>query len=283
MPNALIFTGLLASYIATETFSLGVEHLIIKDAELPPAFHNLKVCFASDIHHGRYSRVKRLQEMVRKINQTQPDVIIFGGDYLQTHHHQKIHLARLRRDFTEFLQILSRLHPPRYGSYAVLGNHDYAFKPDFYQRQFAQVGITLLHNRGVFLRSGSTRIRLSGVEDLWFGRPDLHRARGTSTPTDFHLLVTHQPNFIDTITAADGINFVFAGHTHGGQLSAFNYLPYLPRQIARWEYTVGLIETPQTRMLVSPGVGNVLPYIRFFSPPKIHLLTFKSAPRVKTK
>jgi predicted MPP superfamily phosphohydrolase len=280
MPTALFFTGLLASYVATETFSLGVERLIIKDPQLPQSFHNLKVCFASDIHHGRYSRVKRLQDMVRKINQAQPDIVIFGGDYLQTHHRQKIQLSVLRRDFAELIQILSRLQPPRYGSYAVLGNHDYAFKPTFYQREFAQVGISLLHNRGVFLRSGSDRIRLSGVEDLWYGRPNLRQAQGTATAQDFNLLITHQPNFIDSITPADGINFVLAGHTHGGQLSAFHYMPYMPTKIAHWEYTVGLIDTPQTRMLVSPGVGNVIPYIRFFAPPKIHLLTFKSARRI---
>jgi predicted MPP superfamily phosphohydrolase len=92
-------------------------------------------------------------------------------------------------------------------------------------------------------------------------------------------LLSHQPNFIDEINKKDGVNFVLAGHTHGVQISLFHYMPILPRRIARWQYRVGLVETPQARMLVSAGVGNAPPYFRFMAAPQIHLLTFKSVPR----
>jgi predicted MPP superfamily phosphohydrolase len=124
------------------------------------------------------------------------------------------------------------------------------------------------------------KIHLGGVGDLWYGEPNLKKARRGISEGEFSLLLSHQPNFVDEIRKEDGVNFVLAGHTHGTQISMFHYVPVLPRRIARWQYNVGLIETPQTRMLVSSGVGNSPPYFRFMAAPKIHLLTFKSAPRV---
>ncbi len=272
----LIFTGFLAAYITAETFSLNVEKLIIKDPQLPANFNNLKVCFISDIHHGPMSSRRRLVHMVRKINDLDVDLILLGGDYLQTF---KNSTPRIERAFHELIEIFSHFRQPKFGIYAVLGNHDHLFNPRIFCREFDKIGIKVIDNDGVFLKKDGQRIRLGGVGDLWFDRQDLQAALGSSQ-NDFVMLLSHQPNFIDSLKPEDGVNFVLAGHTHGGQFRIFNYMPFLPKKIARWEYTVGLVETPQARMLVSPGVGNVIPYFRFFSPPKIHLLVFKSAPRL---
>jgi predicted MPP superfamily phosphohydrolase len=277
MAFPLALTGILASYIAGETLSLGVERLIIKDPNLPPAFHNLRVCFISDIHHGRYSSVRRLKQMVKKINQLQPDLFLLGGDYLQTSRRNKL---RLQNDVRELTEILANVKPPTFGSYAVLGNHDYQLPLKFFRQEFARAGITLLHNEGAWLKKDRIKIYLGGIGDLWFGQPNFKQTTKGVKPQDFQLLLSHQPNFIDELTTEDGVNFVFAGHTHGSQITVFHYVPVMLPKIARWQYTVGLVETPQTRMLVSPGIGTRPPYFRFASPPKIHLLVFKSAPRI---
>lgn len=278
MSPTTIATWMLASYIAGETFSLSLEQLIIKDPKLPKSFNNLKVCFISDIHHGRFSSQLRLKKMVKKINQTQPDLILLGGDYLQTFRRS---LTQQEKDLKQLLAILATLKPPALGIYAVLGNHDYGLPTPKVIRAFAQAHIKVLHNQGVVLRRDKERIFLSGVADSWYGQPNLAQANKLAKKSDFKILLAHQPNFIDEITSADGINFVLAGHTHGAQVNMFRYTPLLPKKISRWEYRVGLIETPQARMLVSPGIGTVPPYFRLGSPPKIHLLTFKAAPRVK--
>ncbi|MBQ6436006.1 metallophosphoesterase [bacterium] len=277
MSTSLLLTGLLASYVAAETYSITWERLVIKDPQLPESFHNLKVIFVSDIHHGRMASQKRLQVMVDKINRAHPDLVLFGGDYLQTYrdNHQS-----MKRAYDQLVCALQGLKPCEFGIYAVMGNHDYVFSPDYNRQQLAQAGIEMLINQGVNLKRGQEKIRLEGVDDLWYGEPNMKAHRGIS-PETFTLLVTHQPNFIDQIKKEAGINFVMAGHTHGGQVKMFNYLPVMPASISRWEYTAGLVETPQARMLVSSGFGNVAPYFRFFSPPKIHEIIFKSAPHVK--
>lgn len=277
---AIITAGsAIASYVAMETLALPVERLIIKDPQLPKPFHNLKVCFISDIHHGPISSGRRLWQLIKKINNLAPDLLILGGDYLQAY--QKNHAKpRVNKAFGELLTYLAALAKPPLGIYAVLGNHDHCFGAEKITKEFAKIGIKVLDNQGIWLHRGGAKIRLVGVSDLWFGQPNVKAGRGDAKATDFLLLVSHQPNYIDQITAADHVNFMLAGHTHGAQVRAFNYMPFLPNKIARWEYTEGLIETPQTRMLVSPGIGVVVPYFRTFSKPKINLLIFKAAPRL---
>lgn len=280
MLSPLIFTSFLATYVATETMTLGVEYLIIKDPQLPENFNNLRVCFLSDIHHGVFSSPKRLKKMVIKIKQLKPDLILLGGDYLQTHRQKN---ERVDKAWADLLKILKDLPEVKYGKYAVMGNHDHVYKVDFVKKSLAKIKIKLLNNEGLFLENESQKIYLGGVGDLWFDGADMVKTMSGGGKSDnFNLIISHQPNFIDQLKAEDGINFVLAGHTHGAQFRMFNYMPYIPKGIAHWEYTLGLIETPQTRMLVSPGVGNVAPYFRFFSTPKIHLLKFKSAEHLST-
>lgn len=278
LPSA-VMTGILATYVAAETNSLSVERLIIKDPDLPKNFHNLRVVFISDLHHGTFSSSKRLRKMVQKINTLQSDLILFGGDYVQTQRKNK-RLQQQQVSLNELTEILQGLVEPSLGMYSVSGNHDHWFGLAKVIEHLQKAGVKTIDNDGLVLKKDDESIYLSGVGDLWCDKPDLQKALRRRDKQQFTLLLSHQPNFVDNLTKADRINFVLAGHTHGGQCQLFGYQPLIPKRIAKWEYISGLIETPQTRMLVSPGIGTVLPYFRFFAPPKIHLLVFKRAPRL---
>ncbi len=279
MIPVVFLTSVLATYIGAETYSLAVERLIIKDQQLPKAFHNLRVVFISDLHHGIFSSSKRLRSMVKKINDLQPDLILLGGDYLQTYKNKK---SKQTASLHELRDILSKLQQPEFGIFSVSGNHDHVYNVEVIKTELAKANIANLDNQGLELKKDKEKIFLAGVGDLWFDKPDLAAAlQQRKTKNEFTLLLSHQPNFIDQIEKKDGINFVLAGHTHGSQFRLFGYQPFAPKKnMAKWEYMAGLIDTPQTRMLVSPGIGTVTPYFRFFAPPKIHLLVFKSAPRL---
>lgn len=279
MIPAVFLTSVLATYIGIETYSLEVERLIIKDQKLPKNFHNLRVVFISDVHHGIFSSGKRLQKMVKKINDLHPDLILLGGDYLQTY---KTKRNKQTQALYELRDILAQLKKPEFGIFSVSGNHDHVYNVEKVKTELAKAGIVNLDNQGLELKRNQEKIFLAGVGDLWFDKPDLQAAlKQRITKNEFTLLLSHQPNFVDRIEKKDDINFVFAGHTHGSQVRLFGYQPFAPKKnMAKWEYMAGLIDTPQTRMLVSPGIGTVTPYFRFFAPPKMHLLVFKSAPRL---
>ena len=42
---------------------------------------DLKICFFSDCHFGRLYDIKNLDRIVKMINATNSDMVIFGGDF----------------------------------------------------------------------------------------------------------------------------------------------------------------------------------------------------------
>jgi predicted MPP superfamily phosphohydrolase len=236
-----------------------------------------------------------MRKMVKKMMDFQPDLILFGGDFLQS-----ILSPKKKYHYLESLaEELAALQAPD-GLYSILGNHDYgtpesradkmvlklwgwktAEKIDISARVKKTLGqgakINFIDNDGLWLKRGGAQIRLGGVGDLWFDKQDLKRAKGNKTDDDFMILLSHQPNYFDQITPEDKGDLVLAGHTHGGQVSLMYYLPVDAQSCFRWRYRGGLVKAAQGQMLVSTGVGNSAPYIRFFAPPKIHLITLRSS------
>ena len=84
--------------------------------------------------------------------------------------------------------------------------------------------------------------------------------------------MSHNPDFAETISDPS-VGLVLSGHTHGGQI----YLPYVPRP---WypsaygsKYLRGLVQAPQTQVMISRGLGLVKLPVRIGSPPELSLLT----------
>lgn len=89
-----------------------VKHLTIHDERLK----GLKIVFASDFHvkpHETY----RLNKIVRTINEQNPDIVLFGGDYVNGH--KKGNSLSIEKIAKKFSYIVSK-----YGTYVVIGNHD---------------------------------------------------------------------------------------------------------------------------------------------------------------
>src|SRR5665647_3007901 len=54
----------------------------IKISKIPKSFSKFKIVFIADIHYGRFFRIRRLINIVDRINKLKPNIIIIGGDYL---------------------------------------------------------------------------------------------------------------------------------------------------------------------------------------------------------
>ena len=85
------------------------------------------------------------------------------------------------------------------------GNHDnhsyhddHAYQPNS-SAALAEAKLPDLNNNGVWLERGSARLRVCGVGDLWTDRQDLDSALGDATDRDAVLLLSHNPDFAETI------------------------------------------------------------------------------------
>ena len=66
---------------------IGTKGLIIKEFKitndkLPDNFHGLKIVHFSDIYYGSTVKEKEISNLVKKINELKPDIIVFTGDLL---------------------------------------------------------------------------------------------------------------------------------------------------------------------------------------------------------
>lgn len=84
--------------------------------DVPPAFDGFRIGFASDFHYeSRFTR-KRLDNAIRALQSLDADVLLLGGDYG----------SPKGGDMDTLFTALGKVFTP-YGTYGVMGNHDYGY------------------------------------------------------------------------------------------------------------------------------------------------------------
>lgn len=89
------------------------------------------------------------------------------------------------------------------------------------------------------------------------------------------MLLAHRPEYLP-IYAERGVDVVFSGHAHGGQIR----IPGVGGLIAPgqgWfpKVTEGIFEKDQSKMVVSRGLGNSTFPVRIFNLPEIVVVTLE--------
>jgi predicted MPP superfamily phosphohydrolase len=269
----VLLVAVTLAYGFGETYRLDVKEYAFTSADLPKSFDGTRVVFLTDIHRGRFFSQERVADLVDRVNALQPDLIVLGGDYVRAD------VGYEASCFTE----LARLQAPL-GRFAVLGNHDYgehdddASTPDQAIREADSAGITLLRNEGAWIERNGGRIRIGGVGDYEEDVPRLAPALGDARPEDFVLLLSHNPDFSESLPSG-AVDLTLSGHTHGGQVSIFGlWAPYVPSDYGQ-KYRTGIVSNGATTVIVSNGIGtSTIPPIRILVRPQIVVVTLHSSP-----
>jgi len=250
-------------YARVEAGWLRVERQTITVPRLPLPFAGKKIALLADPHHGPFTSLEQIKLIVETTNALKPDLVALAGDYVrESPGHVYIRPC---------LQALTGLRAPL-GVYAVPGNHDHWDNIKLTRQAIRDNGITDVTNTGYWIELDGGRLRLGGVDDLWEGKQDLRAALGDATPDDCCLLLSHNPDYVETLRDRR-VGLVLSGHMHGGQIVVPG-LGYhrLPSKYGT-KYLQGLIRTPYTQVYVSRGLGTTgLPF-RFRCRPEINLLT----------
>ena len=222
----------------------------------PVELNGYRAAFISDTHE---ISGERLTEIITVLNENPVDLLLLGGDY-------SIRTDTLRRT----MEILS-LAITTDGIYGVEGNHD------CYSILFAimeEYKIVPLSNSGLHIREN---FFLAGVEDLWNRSPDIAAATAGSSPDDFVLLISHNPD-IAMQQDTTGVDLIISGHTHAGQITFFGvWAPYFTfrRTITNYgqRFASGWASSHDgTPVFVSNGTGEYFP--RIFARPQVIIFTF---------
>lgn len=235
-------------------------------AELPPALDGLAIAHVSDIHVGRFTHGRVLEEIVRATNDLRADLVLMTGDLIN------FSLS----DLPAALDVAKNLRAA-HGVFLCEGNHDLIENGAEFERRTKDAGLPLLINETASVRVRGVPVQLLGLR--WGGvRASAHgddaiagSARellAQRDPGAFPVLLAHHPHAFDF---ADGIPLTLAGHTHGGQLMFGRNTGFGPWMFRYWS---GVYERAGRRLVVSNGVGNWFP-LRTFAPAEIVHLTLR--------
>lgn len=254
---------LLLVYSHLESRWLKTTHVEISKSDIPDAFIGKKIIFISDIHHGPYFSIQRVEKLVKRINNLKPDIILLGGDYV---HREAEYITPL---FDEFKKLEAT-----YGVYGVLGNHDHWEDATLTRKLMHRNGIQICDNMSYWVSIGNDSIKIGGVGDLWEDKQNLSKTTSDVKPSDYCILISHSPDYIETMSS-DCVDLVVAGHTHGGQVSLFGlWAPIVPSKYGQ-KYRYGLKTFEHTQTYITSGVGTITPPLRFFCRPEIVVFEFK--------
>lgn len=218
----------------------------------------VRIVFLTDIHHGPYFAIDRVRALVDRVNAMQPDIVLFGGDYV---HRDPKYIEPV---FRELGRIRAKLLKA-----GVMGNHDHWESKSMTESNMQAAGILKLDNESTVLQIGGKTIRIAGVGDLWEDTQDTTAVK--AGVADFTILLTHNPDYIEDIDPAtlNKIDLILAGHTHGGQVTLFGiWAPIVPSKYGE-RYRTGLKTKGKTKILISNGIGTITPPVRFFARPQI--------------
>lgn len=184
------------------THRFEVKKEIVQTENLPQAFDGLKVVQISDIHLVSWILPRKMEKVVEKINELNPDIVAFTGDMV----------SFKSVEMLPYIDILSKVKA-KYGVFTILGNHDYGdyvnWKNDEEKVQnfediityYKQTSWVLLRNenRRIYSSDSSSSIVVAGVEN-WsaskrfhgIGNADL--ALKNVSDDDFVIFLSHDPS-----------------------------------------------------------------------------------------
>lgn len=251
----------LGGYGFWEAGQVGVTRVEVPLRHLPPDLDGLSVVHLSDVHYGMLHENGRLSDLVRRVNELKPDMVVFTGDLVDA---AVSHME-------EMAGPLSALKA-RYGLFAVMGNHEFFAGASRAEAIMKQAGIQVLRNEVRVLPGG---LQVLGIDDPAVARsggalPDFEWLIQGLDPGKPSILLYHQPLRFEEV-AAGKVGLQLSGHIHGPQL-----LPMVPLVKLFYSRMQGLFHLEDSYLYISRGVGTGGPPMRLGSPPEIVHITLRS-------
>ncbi len=248
----------LSLYGYLEALNIRPERITITTDKLPAESRSLRIVQISDVHLGLIVREARLNRIIDVIREANPDILVSTGDLVDGQ----------INDLTALAQALQEVQP-RYGKFAVTGNHEFYAGIEQALQFTRDAGFTVLRGQAVNVAGA---VNLIGVDDPAGKR--FGQAGGASEddllaglPRDtFTVVLKHQPVLRQGSLGLYDLQL--SGHTHRGQIFPFRLAVDL-----FFSHSAGWYDLPGgAHLYVSRGTGTWGPPIRFLSPPEVTII-----------
>lgn len=228
----------------------------------------LKVILISDLQSDRFTTPAKTKRYVDKINKQNPDVVLFAGDLVTSGTKYIVEGAQALGNITS-----------RYGTFAVIGDHDYWAGESEVVSALEYNGVTVLRNQNHWFVHEETKVKITGVTEIYHQKvqgDSLKSLLQENEYEQFRILLSHQGT-VGLIEAAGvyGYHQLLAGHTHGGQIR----IPFFfyPVTAARLEtrYVKGKKRFGDLMLHINNGLGFTLSPLRYNATAQVSVIKVK--------
>lgn len=265
--------------IVREITTFTVTHY---ELESPKISKDMNVVVLSDLHNCSYGEAN--SDLLRAIEQENPDIILVAGDILVGKMEASSHVAE------QFMRDVQEIAPVYYGN----GNHEQRMKeqPKYYGKKYKDyknamlgAGITLLENETAAVRWGEDEVNITGLEIPLrcykkLSRNELKQEEieariGKPKEELFQILIAHNPAYAKQY-AKWGADLILSGHLHGGIVRLPGLGGIVSPQVALFpEYSGGHYRIGSSELIVSRGLGTHTVPIRLFNEAEVVVLHIK--------
>lgn len=187
-----------------------VKKITITIKNLPDKWKGAKIVQLSDLHIGLVQGADWLNEVVKKTNALNPDLILITGDFVDGTVQKILPEVQPLRDLKA-----------RYGVYGVPGNHEYysGYRP--WMNALSELGLKLLENGHAVIDKDGAKLIIGGTTDYGAYRTGAEPANLKKTfdgadQNVVRILLTHQPK--TTHKSPIPFDLQLSGHTHGAHM-----------------------------------------------------------------
>ncbi len=257
--------------------TLSVEYIDIGTDKLADSSTGCKIAHISDYHN---TKIQSLTDSVISVLKAEkPDIILLTGDIVDC---RKTDIVK----GIKFVESITKIAPVYY----VTGNHECNISIEN-QSAFDNMLLDLKALGVIVLRNEQTQIQfengdyinLMGIDDPYFHCTGSNEVKETTdelcsmltvNKDAYNILLAHHPEQLD-VYSEHGFDVVFSGHAHGGQGRLFGLGLIAPDQGLFPEYTSGLYQQADTKLIVSRGIGNSIAPVRIFDRPHLIITEIK--------
>lgn len=247
---------------------------------LHPKVKDKKMIFLSDTHFRGKQSYTLTDQLLVKIENSQPDLILFGGDIVH-----KIDSEAVIEHTKDFFAQLGAIAP----TYVIYGNHELGSpKLKEISGVLKRAGVTLLENEAEWFSFGEPGagfwlMGLAEYETSITMKKDVLSSieLPEGSKNEPKILLAHHPHFFEKYLDNDQKrpDLILSGHAHGGQV----ILPFIgglfsPGQGFNPTYDYGIFTSehhPTSRLILTRGIGNSSFPFRINNRPELVTIEFE--------
>ena len=254
---------------------LGIKGLIVKEYKLESKiltsnFSGVKIVQLSDILYGSTVDNKDINNLVKKVNELKPDIIVFTGDLVSKS-------KKVSDKDIEFLSESLKKMDASIGKYSIKGDSDYSLES--FEDIMSFSNFTILSNsyEEIFYKDDNN-IYIVGLPSMEKDTINLEEAFKFYNDENrkFIIVLVHEGNTISKIDSSTyEVDLILGGHSLNGSIIVPYYGSlFIPDDSSKYyapEYEKGI-----TKVFISSGIGtDEYPY-RFLNKPSFNLIRLKS-------